>query len=129
MKRVRNLHVGIGCGEISIVLVAEPRAWPITIAGHEAIYPPDLDNREFDQDRINTFRTSNITYLHCVLAVAYHCTIRVEYSGRVFGTPLMITCAMTSSSKRYAWRSSNEPATRAKSFCMPTVDLNSAPAT
>ncbi len=56
-----------------------------TITQSQGVYPRDLVKRVFTPARINMIWTSDITYLHCGDGLAYKCSIRDEYSGRVVG--------------------------------------------
>ena len=64
-----------------------PRAFVVktTITQSQGVYPRDLVKRVFTPARINMIWTSDITYLHCGDGLAYKCSIRDEYSGRVVG--------------------------------------------
>jgi len=72
-----------------------PRSFVVetTITKSQATYPRDRVKRAFRPTRVNMIWTSDMTYLHCGDGVAYTCAVRDEYSGRIVGWLLLITCA------------------------------------
>lgn len=72
--------------ELALVGIS-PRAFVVktTITAAQGTYPRDWVKRAFTLPRVNMIWTSDITYLHYGEGLAYKCSIRDEYSGRVVG--------------------------------------------